>query len=245
MANQEIPNFLKRQGDSLLFDLPDSEFIFYVPEDFFGNEKIAVIVGTQVSMIGICNYTIIDKNGKNNGLHPFTFPTIFLCTPYKIEKLKGVKLTSDSEKSDYRLLRFRQGDMVVNSIKVPQIIDNVETFFKMFFITSKIPTTIPYDQLQNYFPENIKLNGSSYGINMQQFGMAISEVARDKKDMSKPFRLSGSTDMHDYKPVSIKTIPNYISPFVSITSENFDESLMGAVLSKESKYSPLEKVLTQ
>ena len=269
MAN--IPAFLKRNGESLEFALDDSEFVFFVPEVFFDSDKIAVIVGNQVSLLGICNYTIIDKNGKNNGLHPFTFPTIFTCEPYQIDKKKGLQLNKslmeafedddddesesyikeadpdlvdDSEESaDYRLLRFRKGDKIIVSTHVPQNINNVEIFFNLFLLTAKIPTTIPYDKLHKYFLENAKLNNFNYGLNMQIFGILVSEIARCKNDISKPFRYSAMKNMHDYKPVSIKLTPKFVSPFVSITSENFDQSLMGAITTENHKSSPLERVL--
>ncbi len=271
MAN--LPLFLKRNGESLEFALDDSEFLFFVPEVFFESDKIASIIGSQVSMIGICNYTIIDKNGKNNGLHPFTFPTMFTCEPYQIDKKKGLQLNKalkedslldddydeDSDKfikqadpdlvddeedsADYRLLKFRKGDKIVVSTHVPQNIDNVETFFNLFLLTAKVPTTIPYDQLHEYFIENAKLNNFNYGLNMQIFGILVSEIARCKNDISKPFRYSNMSDMHNYKPVSVKLTPKFVSPFVSITSENFDQSLMGAITTENHKSSPLERVL--
>ena len=227
--------------------------------------------------MGICNYTIIDKNGKNNGLHPFTFPTIFLTEPYQIDKKKGLQLNkslredyteeeevisgddeeapladkeadpdlvdTDEDSADYRLLRYKKGDKIVVSVHVPQNITNVETFFELFLLTAKIPTTIPYDKLQDYFIENGKLNNFGYGLNMQMFGILVSEIARCKNDISKPFRYSTTKDMHNYKPLSIKLTPKFISPFVSITSENFDQSLMGAITTENNKTTPLEKVL--
>lgn len=268
MAN--LPAFLRRNGESLEFALDDSEFLFFVPEVFFESDKIASIIGNQVSMIGICNYTIINKNGKNNGLHPFTFPTIFTCEPYQIDKRKGVQLNKllnedailediedtyvdkpadpdlvdeDEESTDYRVLRFKKGDKIVVSTHVPQNIDNVEIFFKLFLLTAKFPTTIPYDKMHEYFIENAKLNAFNYGLNMQIFGILVSEIARCKNDISKPFRFSNMNDMHNYRPISIKLSPKFVSPFASITSENFDQSLMGAITTENHKTTPLEKVL--
>ena len=34
----ELPNFLKLEGESLVFTLDNKEFVFYVPENFF-NDK--------------------------------------------------------------------------------------------------------------------------------------------------------------------------------------------------------------
>lgn len=243
MDNEEkLPAFLRRNGDSLLFN-GEGEFIFYVPEDYFSS-NIAIVYGAYISMLGICNYTIINKSGKDNGMHPFRFPTIFLCKPYTTEKIKNFKILKTSDPSDYRLLKFKNGDEIVTSTKVPQIIDNVETFFNMFFVSGKIPNTIPYNVIHEYIKENMNLNGSDYGVNNQLFGLLISELCRDPKDLSRPFRLTNMEDMNAYKPISIKKIPDYVSPYVAITSENFDESLMAAILSEEDKYSPLEKVLT-
>ena len=238
----DVPKFLKRKDDALLFNNPDGELVFYVPEYYF-KSRIAEIYGAYYSFIGICNYSIFDKNGNNNGLHEFNFPTIFMCKPYEVEKISNVKLTKNVDPSDYRLLKFKYGDEVVTSVKVPQIIDNVEILFKAFLISGKIPTTIPYDKLHEYFKENINLNGSDYGINMQLFGIIVSEICRDPKDLSKPFRLSNNDNMNDYRPISIKTVPNYVSPFVSFTSENFDESLIASITMDSDKYSPLEKIL--
>ena len=81
---ESIPKFLKRDGDKLLFN-QDGEFIFYVPELYF-TRSCAIIVGDMVNIIGVLDYTILDKNGKNNGLHLFRFPTVFLTRPNIIEK---------------------------------------------------------------------------------------------------------------------------------------------------------------
>lgn len=241
-----IPNFLRREGNGLVFD-KEGEFIFYVPEVEFGT-KSAEIYGSYIKLLGILNYVIIDKNGKESELKTFKWPTIFTSKPSSIEKIKGIKLTKTMTETDYRILHYKNGDEIVSSVFTPQETDNAEEMFRLMFITGKIPTTIPYDKLWEYFDKNMNLNGSDYGLHDQLFGFITSEVARDPKDISVPFRLSKETDMTAYKPISIKETAKYVSPYVAITSENWDESMMSAVMLSNDpnghKYSPLEKVLT-
>ena len=84
-------------------------------------------------------------------------------------------------------------------------------------------------------------------------GLLYSKICRDPEDISKPFRLSKTINskMTGYTPISIKEASKYISPFVSLTSENMDESIISAVLltedeknGKPHKESPLERVIT-
>ena len=75
------------------------------------------------------------------------------------------------------------------------------------------------------------------------FGILISELCRDPKNESIPFILSGEKDMHNFKPISIKMVPKYISAFASITSENWDDAVVNAIINKNKIDSPMEKIL--
>lgn len=267
----EIPKFLKLEGESLLYNGPEgSMFVFYVPENFFDNTSknaIAQINGQYVYMLGICNWAIIDKNGKRSELKPFRFPTQIACKPSYIEKAKGLVLddfyedTDNDEEEDsdsyedkitkdYRILKFEVGDQVISQVRVPQLMDNVELFYKLAVITAKIPNTIPYNEGWKLFQENMNLNGSPYGLNSQLFGILWAGLCRDPKDISKPFRYTNMNNMNEYKPISIKLLPKYTGIFQSLVSENFDEGLTSAILMKDIEeknlpMSPLEKVVTQ
>ena len=241
MSDYQVPKFIKRSGDALLFS-GEGEFLFYVPETFF-ERKTAEIIGDNVSLIGILNYTIEYPNGKNIGLQTFNFPTRFLTKPYSIDKIKGIKLIKESASEDYRILRYKKDDVVVVSVKVVQDISNVEAFYRQFVTTGKIPTTIPYDKLQDYFIDSIRLNGADYGITIQEFGIIVSELCRSKKDETIPFRLSGEKNMKEYKPISVIMVPRFVSPYTAITSQNWDEAVVNAILTKPGKESPMEKIL--
>lgn len=237
----DIPKFLKRKDDSLLFALEDKEFVFIVPEKFF-ERRDAIIIGEYVNLIGILDYAIFDKNGKHGGLKRFNFPSVFLTKPYEIEKMKQIKLTANSEIQDYRFLKYKKDDIIVVSTKVPEEIENVEEFYKIF-LTGNLPTTIPYDKLQDYFTESARINGCNYGVSLQLFGIVISEMCRDPKNMNNPYRLAKNKNMFDYKAINIEDIPKLVSPYQSLTSVNWDEGLINAIINKNAVDSPLEKVL--
>ena len=80
---------------------------------------------------------------------------------------------------------------------------------------------------------------------MQLFGILISEMCRSSKDIGKPFRLSNSKDMSDYKTINIRDIPKYTDTFASITSENWDKAVVGAITNQKHQNSPMERLLTE
>lgn len=254
MANYKVPPFLKRGKDSLLYN-EEGQLYYIIPEKFF-ETKCAAEYGQMYQLIGVFNYVRVSKAGDKIGrVKPFNFPTMFMCKPSSTEpKVSGTELNkkfSPSEKvfdgdSEYRLLIFSKGDTVVHTVHVPESVDHVEEFFRIMFITAKISNTISYDRMHEYFDDSIQLNGNDYGINAQMYGVILSELCRDKDDVSIPFRNGKNIDksMHAYKPIPITQNPNYIDPFVSITSQYWDESLMSAVMLDHSKGSPLEKVMT-
>jgi hypothetical protein len=217
-----VPPFLKRDGEALIFNT-DGELIFYVPEYYF-ESKNASIVGEYVNILGVLDYAIFNASGKSSGLKPFRFPTMFMCKPSEIVKMKDIKLTKYTESQDYRFLKFRKGDEVVTSVKVPQDADNIELLMQLF-TSVHIPTTI------------------AYGMTTQQFGFLVSEICRDPKDLSKPFRLSKSSDMYGYKCINIRQVPKFVSPYTAVTSENWDEAMVSAVLNDKTADVPQEKII--
>ena len=157
---------------------------------------------------------------------------------------------NETPPNDYRVLHFKKGDEAISDVNVPEIIDNVENFFRMMVVVeNKLPSTIPYSKGHEYFPENMDLNASGYGLNMQLFGLIWSELCRDPKNLYNPFRLSELSKRSDfgYKHISVTEGPKFVSPYTSLTSQNWDEALMAAVdmsAKGQHKYSPLEKVVT-
>ena len=239
-SKYKVPAYIKRDGESLDFNI-EGEFVFYVPEIYF-ERKFAEIVGDNVNIMGMLNFAIFDEKGKHNGLQTFNYPTMFITIPDKIEKVKSLKLTKDSDETDYRLLKYKKGSKIVKSVMLEQKVSNADILLGMF-MTGKLPNTIYYSTIFNYFLDNIALNGESYKLNAQLFGILQAEVCRSKDDIKTLFRHTDMKSMTNYQYIPMKQMSKFTSPFASITSENIDESIVNAVLSDGAKYSPLEKIM--
>ena len=91
--------------------------------------------------------------------------------------------------------------------------------------------------------KNADLCKFDYKVSSQVIGMVISEIYRSEKDLSKPFRLSGSNDMLAYKAIHISKVPRYTSPFTAVTADNADEAIASAISTPGTGSSPLEKIV--
>lgn len=237
----DVPYFLKRDNDSILFK-NDGEMIFYIPDSYF-EKKFALIMGEIVRLFGEFNYSVFDEKGKSEtGLKVFDFPTVFLSKPSKIEKVKNLQLKDYMNPMDYTLLKFKKDDVVIISTKVPQMADNAEDLFRVYN-TGKFPNILRYDKLHELFPINLRLNGGNYGLSAQIFGVYVAETCRDNKDITKLFRYTNMDNIYAYQVAPILQIPKYMSPFMSVTSENWDDAVTNAIVNKNVKYSPMEKIL--
>lgn len=248
MSMTSVGTFLRQDGESLIFK-GDGELVFYIPETYFrsdGHMKYAEEAGEYVNVLGLFSYEVFDANKKSKyGIKLFNHPVIISTMPSEVEKVKDYIIDKKIPVAkDYRILKFKKDDVVIVNINSPQDIVNVENMFRIFMITGNIPNQIPYDKLHTFLMDSIKFNGSGgFGVTAQMFGILISELCRSTTDESKPFRMAKEKDMHKYKSISIKMVPKYISAFTSITSENWDDAVVNAIINDNKVDSPMEKIL--
>ena len=233
-----LPSYMKQINDTLFFNGP-GEIIYYVPEKYF-SLRVATINGEYVELMGIFRYCLFDENNKKVKIKDFKCPTMIKCKPSLIERVNNYELEGTNEPSNYRLLRFKNNDELISNLSVPQDTGNVEKFVKLL-TKANLPKYIPYEELYEYMIMNAEMNGFNYKVSNQIIGILISELCRDPKDLTKPYRY---TDMKEsYKMIPITQVPKYISPYTAITSENPDEAIAGALTTTGSNRSPLEKVM--
>lgn len=235
-----MATFLKQDKEKVIFN-GDGELIYYIPEKYF-DIQAAVTIGELIESMGIFTYGLYDSKGKQLKLDRFKCPTVIQCRPSSVSKESSLHLIGTKEPRPYRLLHFKKGDELIHNVNVPKSIDNVDQFVNIL-TRANLPDNIPYNEIHEYVIKNAELNGFNYQVSPQIIGVIISELYRDPKDLSKPFRLSGMKDMLDYKAITILKIPKYTSPYTAITSENADEAIAAAMTTKGNANSPLEKVM--
>ena len=235
-----LPTYMKKKGDVIYYD-GDGELIYYIPEKYFSTNN-AIISGEYITVFGLFNYGVFDSNGKNNGLKMFNYPTMITCKPTSISKESEMLLKGTHTAIPYTLLHFKKGSELICSTRIPQDVTSVEKYINLLF-RANLPENIKYEDMYKIMDRNAQINGVKYNLNYQMYGIPISEICRDPKDLSKPFRLSKETDPTSYKAIPITQIPKYVSPYTSITSENADEAIASAITSKNHTDSPLEKVM--
>ena len=235
-----LPTYMKKKGDVIYYD-GDGELIYYIPEKYFSTNN-AIISGEYITVFGLFNYGVFDSNGKNNGLKMFNYPTMITCKPTSISKESDMLLKGTHTAIPYTLLHFKKGSELICSTRIPQDVTSVEKYINLLF-RANLPENIKYEDMYKIMDRNAQINGVKYNLNYQMYGIPISEICRDPKDLSKPFRLSKETDPTAYKAIPITQIPKYVSPYTSITSENADEAIASAITSKNHTDSPLEKVM--
>lgn len=247
--NETIPSYLRLKDNAVYYN-GEGTFVFFVPEIFFERNH-AIVEGEVIYLIGLLNFSMFKKpEDLTKKIKRFNYPSAFGTKPGRMEKVKNFKLTDSSKPEDYRLLYYENNseDQIVVSIEIPEELSNVEEFFSIIVNTGKIPQGIPYNVLDEYFSESMGLNGGSFGLSEQEFGIVVSELCRDPNDISRPFRLSKAidNDMCSYTPISIKQIAKIISPFTAITTENWDEAVVNAATIEEKDIisTPMEKIMT-
>lgn len=240
---QKIPGFLKLVNNTSLVYDSDGELRFYVPEKYFTN-KNAEYLGSSIILLGTVQYGL--KKGNKETLNIFSYPCRITCTPTEILKEKNL-VVGKADVDDYRILVFKKGDTVVDSIHGVQELVNVEDLFRTMVLSGNIPNFIPYDDLHNYFLYPMEVNGGNYGISAQAFGVFITKLCRQKSNLEKEFRLSKNKIKNNtnYTSISIRTAPKYTSPYTAITSENWDEAVVASIMNTNKVDVPLEKLMTK
>jgi len=244
--------------DNFNFQEKDDQVIFtgaymevYVPRFYFDN-GISVLIGDKIETLGIFNFKVFSSEEKKNKaeLHTFKFPSFILTEPTSTNYQEIQDLIEESDDKSFAVLKYYKNDIFIDNINVTKKSEYTQLFINLLH-SGKLPNTIPYDEILGLEMESTNFNGVNLNVPATVMELIISEIYRDKKDLTKPFRFkagkSGKVSMYDYKPINIKQISTFNSTFTGVTFEDIDYNLTASVnktrYKKKEAISPIEKTI--
>lgn len=242
-------SFLREINDQVIF--VGNYMEVYLPKFYF-EKGIATTKGVEIETLGIFNFKVFSSEEKkeNSPVRTYSFPSIISTKPSSSYNANIPKLVEEADESEFTVLKYYKGDVFITNVNTTQKSDNVQMFIDLLN-AGKLPKTIPYDKILELEIINTSFNGVNLKVPGTVMELIISEIYRDKQDLTKPFRLRAGSgqkvSMYDYKAINMKSIPTFNSTFTAVTFEDIDYNLTASVnktrQGKKELVSPIEKTI--
>lgn len=192
-------------------------------------DKNQLILGDKIQSLGI--FTMIINDKIKCGLQIPAVITIDAVKTYQ-ETIDGVQ---------YFICELHKGNKLLESTMV--IKNNMTGYFMWveFFTLGNMPSYISYANAANLFDDVKEVTGLAFNPNRAILGVIAAHLFRDRKDLSKPYRL---TDMKEPpKVVSLRTVAyGPSSTQGKIIGSYAQDGLNGALINQADSTSELEEL---
>jgi hypothetical protein len=234
---------IKVEGDKAVFRGYKMEV--YIPISYFESES-AYIMSNTVVTLGIFIVKTYSSETSSGATGRFLLPFTINTIPDKMENVTAELYGSTD---NYKKLTYYNGDVFIDNVNAIAKLKNLVDFIGMIH-SGKVPKFIDYKDVAKIEMDLMELNSSSLGVNFIILHLIISEIYRQKNDITKPFRFSYKADKVnelDYMPINLVDIPRVSSTFTALSFQDMDF----AIISSVNKYrnnvadveSPVEKVI--
>lgn len=189
------------------------------------------IMGIPAKILFI--YAILDDD-DNYAL--ILAPIMGDVTPYNIT-------TASVDDVDYKIMHFRENDVVISSNTMIRSDDFIYELFDEFYVKGNIPWYMEYDDTSNFLLETGKYANSDIGKNPLTAEILASIIARDPKDKRIFFRQSENTKD---KPVYVGLSNIYYSlgtTAAKLVGGYFSYNLATSITDKETETSAVSDIL--
>lgn len=246
-------SFLKKKSNpktstsEYLFDGEKMEI--YIPSNYFDpSSGLATVMGSKINSFGTFMFKVYGNKNDNLGVLYSMNAPLDVKFSFSNVSTSTTKLTSDLPEESYRVFTLHKGDVFMDSDVYIKSGMSVFTFIAKLVHGGKMPATVKYSDALVMYLDSLRLHGIGLGVPSVILELVLSELYRSKKDTTRPFRLDYTKDKpFDYKMVRITKIPEMVSTFTGIASDDINHKIaVGVLRNKEGKKdmkSPIEKVL--
>jgi hypothetical protein len=217
----------------------------YLPSYFLEDGSMATIIGRRVSTIGLYWFSVNEK------YYEMQIP-VKISFEFSEREKKKTRLKPNMPDIEYNIFTLENGDAFLYDVNYKESIDDVTFFIQKLIEGAKLPPTLSYEEVLNVYLKALEVTkiNSKLGVGAVTLEFILSELYRDKKNTSNPFRLkydAKTVSPYDYRMLRIVKIPEMNSTFTGITGEDINQQLISAILrnreGKKERVSPIEKII--
>lgn len=223
-----------------------SKMEVYLPSYYLeSGEAMAAIVGRRVECIGMFWFSVSGK------FYELQVP-VKISFEFSDRESVRKRLQNGMPELDYDVFVLNNGDAFVYDVNHKEAIDDIIFFIQKLVEGAKLPPTLSYEEVMDVYLKALEVTkiNTKLGVNSVTLEFIMSELYRDRRNLSKPFRLSyngKSVGPYDYRMLRIVKVPENNSVFTGITGEDTDQQLISAVLrtreGKAERPSPIEEII--
>ena len=217
----------------------------YVPDFFFNKDDdnaLATDLGDRIETMGLL-FFFVDGQKYNMNM-PIRFQ-------FQFSSVEKKKYTSGNGIKEimYFVYTLKRGDAFVYDVLHRQSADDFMFFFRKIIENAKLPPYISYeDSLETFLSCMVAAKCENIGLNTVGIEFMLSEIYRDKKNLSRPFRFAYSdANKFGYRMVRFVKLPQLNSTFSGVGGEDINTQLVSAVTRTRENGtnvdSPIEKII--
>lgn len=252
MTDEEIikKTFVHTEDNRLIVKAP---FVrVKLPQDFF-NHKIAEMLGSEISTIGIMYievYGLDDKefdidNLKNPHKILFKMPMQLTLCPSEIEEGR------DENKNLVTILNFQEGDTFIKSTLFVRTWKTVSKVVDLM-LKGFLPKELAYDKIMNFFSECCEENKTNTQVADTIVEVMIAELSRAPDNLAIPFRIALKNNpnlkMTDKQFIKVDSLGRMYNSFAAMSSGDPKQGISTSIVRKRynepQKESTIEEALS-
>jgi len=220
----------------------------YLPKYYF-EDNLAEIISGNIQTIGIFDFSHKkDKESKDEVFYNLLLPVNLLLKFSLYEE--NILSIRGREPEKYIILGVNAGDIFIDNLNIIQDVDNFKNFLKLLN-NAKLPHDIDYDNLFQVYLDALNINGVNLGVPSILLETSLSELVRNPKDISKPFRFIAGSEKNynktDYKLTSLKSLASINSTFTALSFEDMNQSIISSIRKNreniKENISPVEQII--
>lgn len=216
----------------------------YIPKSYF-ESGFAQNVGASIETFGLC-YIKSFPNGNDGPIKLFNVPTVINLIIYDFS---NTSISIYGKEIDVLALKYPKDSYIMNQSVVKG--REVAESFLATVLNGKLPLTLKYDDLIDFWWRNLEISGVSFKVPSKIYEMVLAAIYRDPSNLKRRYgqKYGSQTNPngHDYATGNVRSVVRNLSTFSGMIFEDISSMITSGIDNSlneiQEPESPLEKII--